>query len=79
MLNVVQGGLSPLRGPLATRKAEHSIDNIDAQRKHQATDAFTPVSLGLAVSVIAGVARKCFIERALQPLLGSTFSSARVR
>jgi hypothetical protein len=40
MLTVLQDGLSPLRGPSASHKAEYSIDNIDARHKHQATDAW---------------------------------------
>jgi hypothetical protein len=47
MLTVLQGGLSPLRGPSASRKAEHSIGNIDARRKHQPTDALEEVEVSI--------------------------------
>jgi hypothetical protein len=33
------GRLCLLRGPMASRMAEHSTGNIDARRKHQPTDA----------------------------------------
>jgi hypothetical protein len=39
ILTVLQGGLSPLRGPSASHEAEHRIDNIYAPRQQQLTDA----------------------------------------
>jgi len=39
----ISEGLRPLRGPTASRKAENSIDNIVARRKHEPTGALEAV------------------------------------